>query len=97
MTELETDVLYCCHSGDVVKFYGRECLTQQLAIAQQHHNIINITRIGVKEQRGKLSECPLFIVEILVLNPYSDQHHISPCNINCYSSPEVMRIKDMIT
>ena len=26
----------------------------------------------------------------------SDQHEISPCNINAYATPEVMRIKDMI-
>ena len=26
-----------------------------------------------------------------------DQHQISPCNINAYSTPYVMRIKDMIT
>ena len=25
------------------------------------------------------------------------KHQISPCNINAYSPPEVMRIKDMIT
>ena len=31
------------------------------------------------------------------LNPNKDQHTISPCNINAYSTPEVMRIKDMIT
>ena len=31
------------------------------------------------------------------LNPNSDQHQISPCNINANSTPEVMRIKDMIT
>ena len=34
------------------------------------------------------------------LNPFSpnnDQHQISPCNINAYSTPEVMGIKDMIT
>ena len=34
------------------------------------------------------------------LNPLSqksDEHKISPCNINAYSTPEVMRIKDMIT
>ena len=30
-------------------------------------------------------------------SPKSDQHQISPCNINAYSIPEVMRIKDMIT
>ena len=29
--------------------------------------------------------------------PNSDQHQISSCNINAYSTPEVMRIKDMIT
>ena len=32
-----------------------------------------------------------------ILGPNSDQHIISPCNINAYSTPEVMRIKDMIT
>ena len=32
------------------------------------------------------------------LSPNSDQHHISPCNINAYSTQaELMRIKDMIT
>ena len=31
------------------------------------------------------------------LSPNSDQHKISPCNINAYSTPEIMRIKDMIT
>ena len=29
--------------------------------------------------------------------PVTDQHQISPCNINAYATPEVMRIKDMIT
>ena len=31
------------------------------------------------------------------LNRNSDQHQISPFNINSYSNPEVMRIKDKIT
>ena len=31
------------------------------------------------------------------LSPNSVQHQISPCNINAYSTPEFMRIKDMIT
>ena len=31
------------------------------------------------------------------LIPYSDQHQISPYNINAFSTPEVLRIKDMIT
>ena len=31
------------------------------------------------------------------LRPNSDKHQISPCNINACSTPEVMRIKDMIT
>ena len=31
------------------------------------------------------------------LSPDSDQHQNSPCNINAYSTPEVMTIKDMIT
>ena len=30
------------------------------------------------------------------LSPNSDQHQTSPSNINAYSIPEVMRIKDMI-
>ena len=36
-------------------------------------------------------------VTINPLSPNSDQHQISPCNINAHSTPEVMRIKDMIT
>ena len=31
------------------------------------------------------------------LSPISDQYQIPPCNINAYSTPEIMRIKDMIT
>ena len=31
------------------------------------------------------------------LNPNSDQHQISPCNINAYTTTAVMTIKDMIT
>ena len=31
------------------------------------------------------------------LSPNSVQHQTSPCNINAYSTPEVMRLKDMIT
>ena len=31
------------------------------------------------------------------LSPNNDQHQISPCNINAYLTPKVMRIKDMIT
>ena len=31
------------------------------------------------------------------LSPDSDQRQISPCNVNAYLNPEVMRIKDMIT
>ena len=31
------------------------------------------------------------------LSPNSDQHQISPCNINAYSTPGVMRINNMIT
>ena len=30
-------------------------------------------------------------------SPNDDQHRISPCNINASLTPEVMRIKDMIT
>ena len=29
------------------------------------------------------------------LSPNSDQHQISPCNINAYSTPEVMTIKEI--
>ena len=31
------------------------------------------------------------------LTPNTDQHQISPYNINAFSTSEVMRIKDMIT
>ena len=31
------------------------------------------------------------------VSPNSDQHQISPCNSNAYSTPEVMRIKDVVT
>ena len=31
------------------------------------------------------------------LSPNGDQRQISPCNINAYSTPKVMRMKDMIT
>ena len=31
------------------------------------------------------------------LSPKSDQHQISPCNINALSNKMVMRIRDMIT
>ena len=34
---------------------------------------------------------------LLLEGPNSDQHQISPCNINAYSTPEVMRIKDVTT
>ena len=36
------------------------------------------------------------LVSLNPLSPKSDQHQISPCNINAYSICEVMRIKDMI-
>ena len=35
--------------------------------------------------------------KLKLLTLLSDQHQISPCNVNAYSAPEVMRIKDMIT
>ena len=38
----------------------------------------------------------LFRKNTYPLSPNSDQHQISPCNIDAYSTPEVMRIKDMI-
>ena len=44
--------------------------------------------------------CTIDFIEaqpFLTLVNNSDQHQISPCNINAYSIPEVMRIKDMIT
>ena len=34
---------------------------------------------------------------LTLFSPNSDQHQISPCNINAYLTPEVMRIKNMIT
>ena len=40
---------------------------------------------------------PISTHPIIPLSPNSDQHQISPCNINAYSTHEVMRIKDIIT
>ena len=40
---------------------------------------------------------PTSYISLNTSSPNSDQHHISPCNINAYATPEVMRIKDMIT
>ena len=42
------------------------------------------------------SSC-LLVHLINPLSPNSDQHQISPCNINAFLTPEVMRIKGMIT
>ena len=39
----------------------------------------------------------MWLWKINPLSPDSDEHQISPCNINAYSTPEVMRIKDMVT
>ena len=36
-------------------------------------------------------------LQINPLSPKSDQHQISPCNINALQNRVVMRIKDMIT
>ena len=36
-------------------------------------------------------------VEVEKVSPNGDQHQISPCNISAYSTPEVIRTKDMIT
>ena len=35
------------------------------------------------------------ILQIHPLSPNSDQHQISPCNTNAYSTPEVMKIKKL--
>ena len=38
--------------------------------------------------------------KLIIFNPLSansGQHQFSPCNINVHSTPEVMRIKDMIS
>ena len=39
----------------------------------------------------------LLSTSLNTLSPNSDQYQISPGNISAYSTPEVMRIKDMIT
>ena len=42
------------------------------------------------------SVCPCIDI-VNPLSPNSDQHQISPSNVNAHSTPEVKRIKDMIT
>ena len=45
----------------------------------------------------KLLWCWFYSTQLkTALSPNSDQHQISPCNINAYSTLEVMRIKAMI-
>ena len=52
------------------------------------HLITLSTGMATKKGPGSILE---------LKSPNSDQHQISPCNINAYSTPEVMRINDMIT
>ena len=44
--------------------------------------------------------CDFMYISVRTFNPLSpkcDQYQISPCNINAYSTPAVMRTKDNIT
>ena len=50
----------------------------------------------LKLRHGKYT-CTFQLLTLNSLSPYSDQHQISPFNIDAYSPPEVMRIGDMIT
>ena len=52
-----------------------------------------------KDQRSAASHACFALLCFLFnpLRPNGDQHQISPCNINACSTPEVMRIKDMIS
>ena len=52
---------------------------------------VNVTWQVILELAVRLNE------NINPLSLNSDQHQISPCNINAHSTPEVMRIEDMIT
>ena len=54
------------------------------------------------KRRAKVALDPPLGVKFVIavinpLDPKSDQHQLSPCNINAYPTSEVMRIKDMIT
>ena len=53
-----------------------------------------------EKKARKKNSSKLVLNKHVCANPFSpnrDQHQISPCNINVYSTSEVMRIKDMIT
>ena len=67
-------------------------------------NVLTCTRGTLKYVETELRQADtLMPVESSIvpgfnpLRPNSDQHQISPCNINAYSTTEVMGIKDRIT
>ena len=47
--------------------------------------------------RSGYRRASIIMTRLNPLSPNNDQYHISPCNINAYSTPEVMRIKNIIT
>ena len=63
-----------------------------------HYFIVKLVNETGKNTRTSL-KYPVANVPLLVnaLIPYSDQHQTSSNNINAYSTPEVIRIKDMFT
>ena len=73
------------------------------ALPLEYRQKINPLTPNIKEQI--LLSCPYaFLIKVLrgnskinPLSPNSDQYQISLFNINAYSTPEVMGIKDMIT
>ena len=78
----------CCWS-----LLGLKGLTKPLGGFRTPYQV----QTGVKQFR--LREMPAYInyTKFNPLSPKSDQHQISPCNINALRNRIVMRITDMIT
>ena len=58
---------------------------------------IYITSSVNESESVRKFQVALIYIQVRLLCPNSDQHQISPCNITTSSTPELMRIKDMIT
>ena len=71
-------------------------VTQENSVFVQNTKIVFFTLNILIANRVTNIEC-IHLSFINPLSPNSDQHQISPCNVKAYSTPEVMRIKDMIT
>ena len=84
---------------------GVNHLTKAIAVCNQPQQLLNLFHTTLPEhifqllleKLNQMAPTQQQVSKKSPLSPSSDQRQISPCNINAYSTPEVMRIKDMIT